>query len=107
EGGSGGGVQRRRPGGARLHSRLGEEPPGLEGDRREHPPRLADERRGAPALERRTGPAGGAGVDRYLLDEAPRLGAGALPAAEELLDGQRLPDPEGKVPDRGSLPHAG
>ena len=44
-----------------FHSGLREEPPGLEGDRREHPRCLADERRAAAPLERRSRPAGGPG----------------------------------------------
>ena len=54
--------------------------PALEGARREHPPRLRDERRAPAPLERLSGAPRRAGLDRHLLDEAPDLASRCRPS---------------------------
>ena len=70
------------------HAGLHQEHPDVEGDGREHAPRLADERRAAAPLQWRTGPDDRPGMGRDLLDEAHRLHPGLVAAVQELLDGQ-------------------
>ena len=91
-------LRRRRPCRPREDTRLREEHPGLEGHGRHRPARLRDERRGAAALERLSGAAGRAGLDRDLLDEARDIDRGGDAAFQRFLDGTRYRIPKGKFP---------
>ena len=61
--------ERRGQGHPFRHARLPEEPPDVEGDGREHAPRMGDERRAAAAPERRAAAGDRARLDGDLLDE--------------------------------------
>ena len=92
----------RRPG-ARQDAGFRQEHPAVEGARREHDHRPSDERPAAAAFQRLPGAADRAGLDRDLLDEAPRHDRGGDEAVRRLLDESGLSHPHRQVPGRRSI----
>ena len=89
EGGDRSRVRRRRRAAARQDAGFRQEPAAVEGDGREHPHRLRDERPAAAALQRLPGAHHRARLDRHLLDEAAHLDPRGHQAVRRLLDEDR------------------